>query len=135
MQVCSLHRRIRKRSVNVLALPNHRHTHTHTHTHREGFLDTQVCRSPIFVFSVRGFLNVQETDPTEMHVLLYRIQSSGPDPFKLRKLDPHKYILHRRTLMMLLFPLYLIVVFCFSHCIMHEVLKYLLFVFDLMMFT
>lgn len=31
--------------------------------------------------------SAQETDPTKMHVLLYRLQSGGPDP-NWEKLDP-----------------------------------------------
>lgn len=41
---------------------------------RSGFLDTQVCLKVQFLSSA------QETDPAEMHVLLYRLQSSGRDP-------------------------------------------------------
>lgn len=55
------HRRIRKRSVNVPALPND--------TQRSGFLDTQVCLKVYFLFSVHGYglkKNARETDPSEM---------------------------------------------------------------------
>lgn len=61
-------------SVNVPALPND--------TQQGGFLDTQVRLKVQFLFSVHwyGLKNDQETDPAEMHVLLYRLQSSGLDP-------------------------------------------------------
>lgn len=131
MQVCSLHRHIRKRSVNVLALPKDTHTHTHTGAVSWTLKSVKV---QFLCFLYVDFKNVQETDPTEMHVLLYGIQSSGPDPFKLRKLDPHTYILYRRTLMML-FPF--VLVGCFLFLTLHYAWgpQISTFCFDLMLFT
>lgn len=59
-----------------------------------------------------------------MRVLLYRIQSSGPDPFKLKKQKKQK--LGPPKMMC-----YFLMRFCFSYCVMHDVLRYLL-LFDLM---
>lgn len=72
----------------------------------------------IFFFTCEQTETAQKAAPAEM--LLYRLQSSGPDPDKKNK-RPH--ILYGRTLWKMLFPF---VQFCFSHCIMHEVLEYLL---------
>lgn len=57
-----------KGSVKALALPNE--------TEQRGFpKHPSLCERPVCVYA-----HAQEANPTEKHVLLYRLQSCGRDP-------------------------------------------------------